>query len=293
MASLLHGIAALLAAVLLLGGTGAGAQPEDEEAPAPVIYKWVDENGIAHYTTDRERIPRELRDRFVLPERPRERPAFEAEEVGIAPPPEPESILEPAAPPEPPLRPDPADSADAEATPAPVPDAADADATAASLPDAADADATAALSPDVTPSAPREPAVAPEPAPIPVRASPAPRPSRGRAARSEAWAAMDRREPGEEDLEDELGAELAASDAGRTSAEELDERIRILEAEVQADEEALKALLATPGGDVTLSDDPELKAVAERLPDRLKELQALREERGAYGGPGETESETN
>jgi hypothetical protein len=32
-------------------------------AETPVIYKWVDEHGIAHYTTDRNRIPSSLRDR--------------------------------------------------------------------------------------------------------------------------------------------------------------------------------------------------------------------------------------
>jgi len=44
------------------------AEPEESEAaadrsPAPTIYKWIDEHGIAHYTTDRDRIPGDLRDR--------------------------------------------------------------------------------------------------------------------------------------------------------------------------------------------------------------------------------------
>lgn len=30
----------------------------------PTIYKWVDENGIAHYTTNKKRIPRNLRNRI-------------------------------------------------------------------------------------------------------------------------------------------------------------------------------------------------------------------------------------
>jgi hypothetical protein len=34
-----------------------------DEAPTPKIYKWVDEHGIAHYTTDFKRIPEPLRDR--------------------------------------------------------------------------------------------------------------------------------------------------------------------------------------------------------------------------------------
>jgi hypothetical protein len=34
----------------------------EEDAAQPRIYRWVDENGIAHYTTDLENIPDELRD---------------------------------------------------------------------------------------------------------------------------------------------------------------------------------------------------------------------------------------
>jgi hypothetical protein len=34
-----------------------------DEEPTPKIYKWVDEHGVAHYTTDFDRIPDYLRDR--------------------------------------------------------------------------------------------------------------------------------------------------------------------------------------------------------------------------------------
>ena len=102
---------------------------------------------------------------------------------------------------------------------------------------------------------------------------------------------MDRVE-GDAADESDLGADFGAADAGATSAEELDERIRLLEAEIQADEEVLKALLAAPGaeGPLVLADDPELRAIAERLPDRLKDLQALRDERGARGDDGASEA---
>jgi hypothetical protein len=33
------------------------------QAESPTIYKWVDQNGIAHYTTDRDNIPSAIRDR--------------------------------------------------------------------------------------------------------------------------------------------------------------------------------------------------------------------------------------
>jgi hypothetical protein len=46
---------------LALCTAAAPALAESDSAP-PTIYRWVDENGIAHYTTDLERVPEELRD---------------------------------------------------------------------------------------------------------------------------------------------------------------------------------------------------------------------------------------
>jgi len=59
---------AIVAAPALWVSKAVTAEPEESEAaadqaPAPTIYKWIDEHGIAHYTTDRDRIPGELRDR--------------------------------------------------------------------------------------------------------------------------------------------------------------------------------------------------------------------------------------
>lgn len=62
--------ATVAVAALLVLGTAARAA---DEAPAePTIYKWVDENGVAHYTTDRNRIPSEIRTRVerATPSRP-------------------------------------------------------------------------------------------------------------------------------------------------------------------------------------------------------------------------------
>ncbi len=42
----------------------AGPATSQQERIPPVIYKWVDINGIAHYTTDPDDIPSELRDRL-------------------------------------------------------------------------------------------------------------------------------------------------------------------------------------------------------------------------------------
>lgn len=55
----------LLLAAALAGAGALGAAAPAARAEAPVIYKWVDENGVAHYTTDRERIPAAIRDRIV------------------------------------------------------------------------------------------------------------------------------------------------------------------------------------------------------------------------------------
>jgi hypothetical protein len=49
----------LLAASLCLA---VPALAETPEGAPPRIYRWVDENGVAHYTTSLERVPEELRD---------------------------------------------------------------------------------------------------------------------------------------------------------------------------------------------------------------------------------------
>lgn len=54
---LLRGLAGSLCVMLLLAASPGGAE-------RPRIYKWVDSQGIAHYTTDPERIPAALRKRI-------------------------------------------------------------------------------------------------------------------------------------------------------------------------------------------------------------------------------------
>jgi hypothetical protein len=92
----------LAVAGLLFCATAAGAAP-------PKIYKWVDQNGIAHYTTDPDRIPESLRDRILSTGRvaepepepaPAPQPAAPPSETASTPaPPPPESTPEPAPPP--------------------------------------------------------------------------------------------------------------------------------------------------------------------------------------------------
>ncbi|MAE95403.1 MAG: hypothetical protein CL910_12140 [Deltaproteobacteria bacterium] len=57
-------------AVGLAAAAAAPATAQDETAAErPRIYRWIDENGITHYTTDLERIPAALRSRAGGPAR--------------------------------------------------------------------------------------------------------------------------------------------------------------------------------------------------------------------------------
>lgn len=190
-----------IAALALAAGPLAGVRAHAAEEPGetPRIYRWIDENGVAHYTTDRSRIPDALRGR--VPRAPREAPARPTpREVGEQP----------------------------------------------------------------TPAPPRD---------------------------VEAWATRDRRgvvpddawsEGAPADTYVESPAQTQARRAeARARIEELEEQIAALEAEVEADEDALKDLISDPesGGPLARSGDPEFRAIAQRLPQRLAELRALREER--------------
>ena len=60
--SLRRGMAVAL--VLIAGAAPFAAVAQDTPADtAPRIYRWIDENGIAHYTTEQKRIPAALRNR--------------------------------------------------------------------------------------------------------------------------------------------------------------------------------------------------------------------------------------
>jgi hypothetical protein len=76
----------LLAVALAAAALPGPANAADEPAP-PRIYRWVDENGIAHYTTDAEQIPSSLRRRFGLPAEPLTREPLDARApTSVAPP---------------------------------------------------------------------------------------------------------------------------------------------------------------------------------------------------------------
>jgi len=61
MRSLPRRLPCLLALVLALAGFASAPAAADDAPARTPIYKWVDANGIAHYTTDPDRIPAEVR----------------------------------------------------------------------------------------------------------------------------------------------------------------------------------------------------------------------------------------
>jgi hypothetical protein len=197
----------LLALALLALGSPGPARAEDDAAP-PRIYRWVDENGIAHYTTDPDRIPRSLRRRYDLPAEP--------------------------------LRNEPLDAR----APAPPPVA-----TPAAGPDAwASQEKTAA--------------------PVPARPSAAPAPEAG-----VEWS-------------EGASTDVAAGPVDGSSGERLSQielRIAELSASIAADEDALSGWIGDPaaGDAITLADKPEFREIAQRLPKRIQELEALQRERDA------------
>jgi hypothetical protein len=197
---------------------GTAGEEADNEAPGPTIYKWIDEHGVAHYTTDRRQIPRELRNR-----------------VGKLGPPN-------AA-----LRRTPVEASAPPTTDRPVSDFDD----------------------------------------------------------GERWAVRDRSFQGPQDAWDEGDpyGSLPVPESGgddvfvseneleerRQRLEDIDAEIALLQTDIAASEEALKALLVVPipegGGPLAMADDPTFREVANRLPKLLSDLRALEDERAQLQAP--------
>lgn len=267
------GAAAALAIPLLCAGASHAAEEEPER---PTIYKWVDENGIAHYTTDRKRVPKNLRNKI------RDVDEMRAEQA-IPPPPPPTPAPAPPAtgvagatppPPAPPSAGAPAGTASATDTftgTAPPTGAAAGTATAA-------AGATAAGAATGTTS----------PAPYP--------PLTGPPTRSDIYSVQDAgSEPeggsvregdfrdGEEPLIDGEPATLDPAMLARRN--ELDQQIAGLEVELAKEERRLKELISVAkevdGQPAPLYGVPELEELARRFPELQGQIAALRAERRA------------
>jgi len=231
------------------------AEPEESEAaadesPAPTIYKWIDEHGIAHYTTDLDRIPGDLRDR-----------------VGRLGPPDATLKRTPV-------------EASAPARPSPsAPEFDEGEARPSrSAPEFDEGEARPSRSaPELDEG--EEWAVRDRG----VRGVERPRdawdqgdPYAGQAAA--APVAEGELPPSEAELEDR-----------RQRLEELDGRIAALQTDIAAREEALKALLVVPvpegGGPLAMADDPTFREAADHLPKLLASLRALQDERAELAAP--------
>jgi hypothetical protein len=254
-------IAASAAALGLLL-LAAPLRAEDEPA-APTIYKWIDENGVAHYTTDRDRIPAQIRERV-------ERSAPRGADVAA--PPHREDLMR-----------------DAHKKPA---------VTSIPAPLAAPAPVAATAPAPAPQPAPAPEAVAAEPAPEPaaiepVAVEPAPEPEAEPTA--VAPAPDDAPEPFEEiprladDAPEPIDAVSAPPPAppsdlapGRAAElAELDQQIGAVESEIAQREETLAALISSTDEQRTtpLVDDPAFREISQRLPKLQAELQTLRERR--------------
>lgn len=212
-------------------------------AESPTIYKWVDENGVSHYTTDKGRIPSEVRTRVERATPPVAAPPHPEDELRdavrvkpkqpIAAPaaePIPEPVTEQAAP---------APSAAPTASPAPAP----APAPQVAKP-AAPTPPVEAIAPPLAGDPAGEAEVDAVSAPPPARVAP---------------------------LAPKQNAELA----------KIDGQIQQLESEIAAREEKLAGLISS--GDeqrsTPLVDDPAFREISQRLPKLQAELQTLRERR--------------
>jgi hypothetical protein len=237
---------ALLALALALAP---GARAEEPASP-PTIYKWVDENGVAHYTIDKSRIPSAIRERVERAGKP-----------DVAAPPHRDDLMRDA------VRTRPTTPAPVAATPAATPPAS-APAPLQASPVAPPTPSDAPVEPAPAPVAAVEPvpAAAPEAAPVeeipPPLASDFPEPVDPVSAPPPAPVAA---------LEPKQAAEMA----------KLDEQIAALESEIEKREERLAALISSSDEQRTtaLVDDPAFREISQKLPKLQAELQSLRERR--------------
>jgi uncharacterized small protein (DUF1192 family) len=241
--------------VLALAGRSVAA-----EGSAPTIYKWVDENGIAHYTTNKKRIPRNLRNRI----RSLDEVKREQEQAAPAP------------------------------APAPATDASRQDFVEGDDPLFADEPGSGEPG-----QAPLAPAAAAAAAPTPAAAgppAPAAAPRGGPPVGTDVYAVRDAGDdfgtvaggqPLEDDplFEDEPSEGQAVDPNAAARIGELDERIAALEAELAKDERRLKELISgarlEEGKPAPLYGVPELEELARRFPRIQAEIAALRAERRA------------
>jgi hypothetical protein len=240
------GLRPLLAALLAASFASAAlpARADDANPAPPKIYRWIDENGIAHYTTDPSRIPGALRSKIPdaapapLPPAAAEAPTSTA--------PAPTSAPTPATPP----------AASEAQAPAPAPTAPGKGPDTWAGTDRGAVPARTLTTPPFSEGGAEGTAAAPPaPAAAPPGASSAP------GAKSE--------------------AAPPAGSASQSALDDLDYRIASVQADIQADEKLIATRLGDSqgGGPLAAGDDARFREAALRLPERLKELKKLQEER--------------
>ena len=225
------------------------------QAEPPTIYKWVDENGIAHYTTDRDNIPSAIRDRVES-----RGPATPAKTPDVAAQPHREDLMRDV------VHTAPAAAAGGEPIAAPAEPAPDVAAIAA--PSTAPAAETGAAS-EATGEAEAEPET--------------------EAAREAEPTTIAAPTPFSQDVRDETSAvsspppaPIAPLDPEQQAAlTELDRQIEGIEGEIAKREDTLAALISTSDEQRTtpLVDDPAFREISQRLPKLQADLQTLRERR--------------
>ena len=245
----------VLAFALALCSAVAGAE-------RPTVYRWLDESGVAHYTTQRSRIPSEFRDaaqevgatssppQAATPSLPAAPPPAQAATPSTSPAaaaPPPVAAPPPSGPrvtPEGDFEEPPLGSHGAAPTSGASPSTRERDADVAAPPPglvrgtSGSRGAPPTASPSATASVPREPSVAPSP--------------------------------------------LSATDASA-----LDDRIALLEEQVSRDQAAIQSILGEPreSDGARLADRPDLREIAGRLPKLQADLKALRAQRARQTGP--------
>lgn len=258
--SRLSGLRPLLAALVAacFAGVALPAHADDASQP-PKIYRWIDGNGIAHYTTDPSRIPGALRSK--IPD--------------AAPAPLPPAAAEASAPPT-------AASPPPASAPAPVPKTATSPTTPAATEASAPvpAPAPAGKGPDTWAATDR--------GAVPARTLSTPPFSEGGAQeKAAAPPATSAPPPGMPASGPPASVPQAAVPPGaatppsQSALDDLDYRIASLQADIQADEKLIAEHLGNPkgGGPLADADDSQFREAALRLPERLKELKKLQEER--------------
>jgi hypothetical protein len=245
---------------LLCLGLGSPAASAEEPAPGapPAIYKWVDANGVAHYTTDLGRVPRSVRGSV----RALGGGSTAEAETDVAETPPPEAPSPDGKPAEPLPEWDVGDAPPSSGAARPMPAGSDGASRAESgapPPRATGRDRWAEQDRPVD-------GVTGEPVPAAETAS------------------QPGAEPGAEPTQTASAEPTAPAEspADRESQRrDLDARIAALQEEIAADEDALKGFLAvtTPQDPAEIAYDSSFREVAERLPKRLAELRSLQSER--------------